>query len=155
MNAPTLHADKRRRLDRGRRALRPLVGALMLSLSLSSCSLASRSADLESRIAAARTPREHSAIAKMYLEKANESEAAALHHAALAVRYQDSASRRPGFDAYLPLHRNAIAHFRVAAKHCEALADNLRRVAGEFRELARLHEQLATILPADTEENSQ
>ena len=134
---------------------RPLVGAVALALVLSSCSLIGRSRDLEQRIGAARTPRDHAEIAELYLKKAEESEATALQHLRLAASYEHATEPSVGFETYQGRRKNDAAYLRMAAKHCRVLSEDLQRTAGEFRELARLHGQLARLSAEDTQERVQ
>jgi hypothetical protein len=137
-------------MTRARYARLLLVGGLAVGPPLSSCSLAGRSGDLATRIAAARTPRDHATIARAFLKKANDNEAAALYHRRVAALYQHYVVSPPDYQVYQGRRRYDASYLEMA-KHCEALADDLQRAAGEFRELARMHEQLAQLPPADTQ----
>ena len=96
-----------------------------------------------------RTPRDHADIARAFLKKANDNEAAALYHRRVAALYQHYVEAPPDYQVYQERRRYDASYLEMA-KHCEALADDLQRAAGEFRELARQHERLAGLPPVDT-----
>lgn len=125
------------------------VAGLGLGLLLGGCAISSRGADLESRITAARTPHDHAEIARAFLRETNKREAEALYHRRVAGLYQHYVEPPAEYPIY-PGRRRYDASYLEMTKHCQALADDLERAAGELRELARLHEELAGLPQVDT-----
>ena len=102
---------------------------------LGGCAALGHREDLTTRIAAARTPDDHLAIARSYLTKASEYSEAAARHRSLAARYEAE-----GTFAW-HRHRERTA-FRMA-EHCRMVAKRLEGAASELTALAREHERLA------------
>lgn len=115
----------------------PCVGIVALAL-LGGCTALGRRSDLATRIAAARTPEDHVAIARSFSEQANEYSDAAGRHRGLAARYEAEGS----FAWYRHHERTALR----MADHCRMIAERLEGAATELRALAREHEQMADAL---------
>lgn len=126
-----------------------LVGTLAIGASIGGCSFSSTSGDLASQIEAAHTPRDHANIARAFLKKANESEAAALYHRRVAGLYRHYVESPPDYQIYKERRRYDASYLEMA-KHCDAMGADLERAAGELRELALQHERLAGLPPVDT-----
>ncbi len=86
-------------------------------------------ADLSTKIATAKTAADHEAIAAEYEQEAKDLEAKATLHAEMAKHY--------GMDQYAHQRKPSLK------KHCEDLSANLNKAAGQAREMAKLHHELA------------
>lgn len=119
--------------------IRPLwfPGIVGLAL-LGGCAAFGHRSDLETRIAAARTPDDHVAIARSLLTKASEYSDAAARHRSLAARYETEGA----FAFYRHHERSALR----MAEHCRMIAERLEGAASELSALAREHERLAAEL---------
>lgn len=112
----------------------PCIGIVGLAL-LGGCTALGRRSDLATRIAAARTPEDHVAIARSFSEQASEYSEAASRHRRLAARYEAEGA----FASYRHHDRTALR----MAEHCRMVAERLEGAATELTALAREHERLA------------
>lgn len=110
--------------------------AVFVLVSVGGCSLGSVPRDLAVRIASARTPADHKAIARVLSARATQYSADAMYHRNLAARYETLAG--PGAQ-YRSYDRSDLR----MAEHCRKVADDLERAAAELTQLAHEHEQLA------------
>lgn len=110
------------------------LGVVTLAL-LGGCSSPLRRSDLAARIAAARTPEDHVAIATSLSEEASDYSEAASRHRQLAARYEAEGA--------VAWHRHHDLTNRRMAEHCRMIAERLEGAAAELRALAREHERLA------------
>ncbi len=77
---------------------------------------------MAAQVSAAKTAKDHNALAALYAKQANEARALAEKHDEMATAYKDVS---------------------VAREHCKALADNYRKNAQELDALADAERQLA------------
>lgn len=105
-----------------------MISAGVLALALSSIVSAAGSTPVEpAQIQAAKTPADHEAVAKAYEGEAADLDRKAEMHERNAETYKGAG--KPAFAGQ--------------AKHCAALADDLKAAAKESRTLAALHRDLA------------
>lgn len=86
-------------------------------------------ADLSAKIAAAKTPADHEAIAAEFEQEAKDLAAKAALHADMAKHY--------GMQQYAHQRKPSLK------KHCEDLSASLKKAADQATELAKLHHELA------------
>lgn len=107
-----------------------MLSAGTVALMLSSGAWASGAEHVDSaRIAAAKTPADHEAIAKSYDAEAVAADAKATAHEAMAKTYRVGGAPKG-------------SHVSMAG-HCERLVKQYRTVAEEYRLLAAAHRQMA------------
>ena len=83
----------------------------------------------EAQIAAARTPADHEAIAKVYDADAASAEAKAGEHKAMAKTYRSAGGQKP--------YTNSMV------RHCERLVKDYTEAAADYRALAAEHRGMA------------
>ncbi len=135
-------ATPRRSRCRPRWVLRIVAFACLgpvVASQMAACGAISLRGDLAAKIATARTPADHTAIARELSTKANEYAAAAKYHRGLAAKYTDLAG--PGAQ-YRSYDRSDLR----MAEHCRKVAEDLERAANDLTELAHEHERLAASL---------
>lgn len=103
-----------------------VLGTVLLGLP---ASRAEAQADLSAKIAAAKTPADHEAIAAEFEQEAKDLEAKAALHADMAKHY--------GMDQYAHTKKPRLK------KHCEELSASLKGAAQQAKELAKAHHELA------------
>jgi hypothetical protein len=101
----------------------PLVTLVMLATRVDA------QGDLSAKIAAAKTAADHEAIAAELDQEAKDLETKAVLHADMAKHY--------AMDQYAHTPKPNLQ------KHCEDLSANLKKAAGQAREMAKLHRGLA------------
>lgn len=123
-------------------ATRALIVLVSVGLPLlGGCAMVRGRSDLAARIASARTPEDHVAIARSLSEEANDYSARAERHRRLAARYEAE-----GGLAWYRHHERTVLRM---ADHCRMVADRLDAAATELRALAAEHEQVANSLRAE------
>jgi hypothetical protein len=102
------------------------AGAVLLSLP---ARRAGAQADLGAKIAAAKTAADHEAIAAEFEQEGKDLEAKAALHADMAKHY--------GMEQYAHQRKPSLK------KHCDDLSASLKKAAGQAKEMAKLHHELA------------
>ena len=112
-----------------------LLGLAASSSALSAAQDLRTTKEMEELVARAATPAEHTALSTHFLDMAARYEADADAHVAMAADYRRNAV-------------NANRRFGDPGVHCDRIAQRAREAATTARELATLHERLATGGPA-------
>lgn len=118
-------------MNMGSKSLWGIASVLLLGLALAGCASGPNtlSPELLQRIEAARTPRDHEALATYYDREATLSRASAAEHRKMARSYQGNiASGRGG--ASMPAHCNSIVRLY------ESIAAEYDGLAGDHRQMA-------------------
>jgi hypothetical protein len=112
-----------------------VVSLLVLGIGLSGTwATPARAADIEAKIAAAKTAADHEEIANWYDDQAKAAEAKAEEHRKMGEAYK----RAPG-----PFGKTKL-HFH---QHCETLVKSYTAEAKEYRALAAAHREMAKKAP--------
>jgi hypothetical protein len=89
--------------------------------------------DLKTALSTAKTPGDHQKIAQYYTAKATRSDADAKEHADLADLYRKAPT----------LHEQKHPMSPETAAHCQWFADKDKEIAQKYRDMARMHEDMA------------